>query len=463
MSEPTDKIVNLADVRKASEEVVAKALEREPTITQDGIARIFAERFADRLRYDHGEQAWYEFVGTHWRRDGTKRAFEFVRQIAREQSEGRDTRELKEFRKTAFAAGVERFAQSDPALAVLPDQWDRDPFLLATPGGIVDLATGAMRPARADDYVTKLTAVAPAPTWDCPLWEMFLAEAAGRDGELVRFLRQWFGYCLTGDVREHALVFGYGPGGNGKSVLLSTVSGILGDYATTAPAETFATSLSDRHPTELARLRGARLVAASETEHGRAWAESRVKALTGGDKIAARHMRQDFFEFMPAFKLMIVGNHQPQLHHVDDALRRRFNIVPFVHRPATPDLQLEAKLKEEWPEILAWMIRGCLDWQRSGLQRPACVVNATADYFADQDVMAQWLDAACEVERGNQRLSATSTELYRSWCAYAKAAGIKAESTKAFGQQLQRRGFIPFRSNKARGFLGIAIRPTSDA
>ena len=146
---------------------------------------------------------------------------------------------------------------------------------------------------------------------------------------MMRFLQQIVGYCLTGDTREHALFFIYGPGGNGKSVFLNTVSAIIGDYATTAAMDTFVASKSDRHPTDLAGLRGARLVAASETEEGRAWAEAKIKAITGGDPISARFMRQDFFTYRPQFKLVIVGNHKPVLKNVDDAAERRFNIIPF--------------------------------------------------------------------------------------------------------------------------------------
>ena len=199
----------------------------------------------------------------------------------------------------------------------------------------------------------------------------FLAEVTAGDCELQSFLQRLFGYSLTGSVREHALAFFYGLGANGKSVLLSTASGLLGDYHTTAPIETFTASGSDRHPTEIAGLRGARLVTAIETEEGRRWAESRIKALTGGDKIPARFMRQDFFEFTPQFKLVIAGNHKPGLRSVDEAIRRRFNLVPFTVTIPTEkrDKELSEKLKPEWSGILQWMIDGCLAWQKKRSSR----------------------------------------------------------------------------------------------
>jgi putative DNA primase/helicase len=195
----------------------------------------------------------------------------------------------------------------------------------------------------------------------------FLYDCSGGDVELIRFLQQWCGYCLTGDTREHALIFVYGGGGNGKSVFMNTVSGLLGDYATVAAMDTFTASRNEKHPTELARLAGARLVTASETEKGHAWAEARIKSLTGGDKMSGRFMRQDFFEFQPQLKLVIIGNHKPVLQTVDDAARNRFNIVPFILKPVSPDRQLEQKLQAEWPEILRWMIEGCVDWQKKDL------------------------------------------------------------------------------------------------
>jgi putative DNA primase/helicase len=460
MNEPNEKIINLSDARKTAVEVVATAIAAESTITQDGIARIFASRYADRLRFCHSIGAWYEWTGTHWKRDETNRAFEFVRLIARELSEGREARELKGLRTTAFASGVERFSRSDPVFAITAAAWDRDPFQLGTPGGTVDLKAGNLRAGLPGDCITRLTAVAPAPATDCPIWLKFLDDATAGDVGLVRHLQQWCGYALTGETREHALVFLYGPGGNGKTVFLNTVTGIMADYAVTASMDTFTASTGDRHPTDLAMLRGARLVAASETEQGRAWAEARIKHVTGGDPITARFMKRDFFTFTPTFKLTIVGNHQPTLASVDDAVRRRFNIVPFPHKPARPDHELEQKLRSEWPGILRWMIDGCLDWQLGGLVRPQVVMKATDDYFDEQDLLGQWLAACCEVQSGNDRMKSTSTALYASWQGFLKAAGQKPETLKAFSQNLTKRGFEPYRDKHGRGFKGITLCPS---
>ena len=190
---------------------------------------------------------------------------------------------MKIAQKASFARAVEAFSQADTILAVTIDNWDRDAFKLGTPGGTVDLITGTLVRADLDDGITKLTPVAPADTADCPQWLKFLSELTGDDTELIRYLQQWCGYCLTGDTREHALVFVYGGGGNGKSVFLNTVSGILSEYAVTAAMDTFTASRDSKHPTDLAMLRGARMVTASETEEGKPFAEARIKQMTGGD------------------------------------------------------------------------------------------------------------------------------------------------------------------------------------
>jgi putative DNA primase/helicase len=311
------------------DETVSEALDLDDgVITQDGVARVFANRYAGKLRFCHHTVAWFEWTGAHWKQDDTELAFQFARSLGREASAGAGPKDLKEVRKVAFASGVERFARGDRAVAVTSVDWDQHAFLLGTPEGTVDLATGRLRPADPAEGITKVTRVAPAAAPSCPLWLRFLDETFDSDRELIRFVQQWCGYTLTGDVREHALVFGSGPGGNGKSVLVNTVSGILGDYAATAAMDTFTASRTERHTTELAMLRGARMVTASETEEGRPWAESRIKQLTGGDWVTARFMREDNFTYRPTFKLTIIGNHQPELRNVDEAMRRRVNIIP---------------------------------------------------------------------------------------------------------------------------------------
>ena len=303
-------------------------------------------------------------------------------------------------------------------------------------------------------YITKSTSVAPAPEF-AVIWFNFLFEATGGDIHLIRYLQQICGYCLTGDTSEHALFFIYGPGGNGKSVFLNTVVNIMGDYAKTAAMNTFTASKSDRHTTDIAMLRGARLVTASETEEGRAWNEPLIKQLTGGDRITARFMRQDNFSFAPQFKIVIIGNHMPRLRNVDDAMRRRFHIIPFILKPKNPDKHLEDKLRAEYPQILNWMIMGAKDWQTNGFLVPAVVCNATAAYFDSQDLFGQWLDENCDTAPG---LSAKASSLYENWKAYAESRGERPGSLPGFADNLVKRGFTKRRTGAANFYDGLKLK-----
>jgi len=356
-------------------------------------------------------------------------------------------------------AAVERLARADRRLAATSDQWDCDPWVINTHDGTVDLRSAAIRVHCPLDYITKVTAAAPGGA--CPTWLAFLDQVTAHDVELQKFMQRMFGYALTGETSAHALFFLFGTGANGKSVTIDTISGILNDYHRTAAIETFTASNSDRHPTDLAGLRGARLVTAVETEEGRRWAESRIKTLTGGDRIAARFMRQDFFEFAPHFKLVIAGNHKPGLRSVDEAIRRRFHLLPFTVTipPEKRDPHLREKLRAEWSGIFAWMIDGCLEWQRNGLQPPAAVIDATAAYLDAEDAISAWIDDCC---RRDPAAWTGSGVLFASWRSWAEAAGEYVGSAKRFAQNLETHGFTATRKMTGRGFQGLAIDSSRD-
>ena len=435
-----------------------------PAFSDEALALQFADRHAGDLRFVAAWNKWLVWNGQHWKFEETLRAWDFAREICREAAAQCNKAKLAPAiasAKTIYA--VERLARSDRRLAAVIDQWDADAWLLNTPDGVIDLRTGRRCPHGAEDYLTKITAV--EPRGGCPRFIAFLDRITGGDDELVAYIQRVLGYGLTGLTREHALFFGYGTGANGKSVLLSTIAGILGDYHKTAPIETFTVTNGDRHPTDLAGLRGARLVTATETEEGRRWAESRIKQLTGGDTVAARFMRQDFFEYRPAFKLIIAGNHKPSLRSVDEAIRRRFHLIPFAVTipPEERDGELTEKLKAEWSGILAWLVEGCLEWQAEGLRPPKAVVEATATYLSAEDSLAAWIDERCERKAGAW---ASSSALFACWSAWATAAGENPGNSKRFAQALESRGFIPNRQriegSNLRGFDGLRLIPEPD-
>jgi putative DNA primase/helicase len=306
-----------------------------------------------------------------------------------------------------------------------------------------DLRNGTGRAPDPFDYITKKTACRCAPVGTPhPLWTKFLDRVTDGNGELQRFLQRYIGYCCTGFTTEHVFVFAYGTGANGKSTFINTVAGIFGDYATVADMSTFIATNIEHHPTDLAKLNGARLVVAQETKKGRRWDEAKIKTLTGGDKITARFMRQDFFDFMPTFKLFICGNNKPRLDSVDEAIRRRLLLVPFTVQipPDERDRRLADKLKREWSAILRWMIDGCLEWQRIGLAPPPIVLDATAAYFLDEDILQQWLDE-CVEGRGQSAFSRTM-ELFSSWQGWCMTRNLKPGSERALSGTLVDRGFV---------------------
>jgi putative DNA primase/helicase len=323
-----------------------------------------------------------------------------------------------------------------------------------------DLRTGIGRLPDPYDYITKKTACRCAPPGTPhPIWTAFLNRITAGDKELQGFLQRWCGYCLTGFTSEHVFVFAYGTGANGKSTFVNTVRNIFGTYATVADMNTFLVSNTERHPTELAKLRGVRLVVAQEIQKGRKWDETKIKALTGGDKITARFMRQDYFDYVPKFKLFIVGNHKPRLGSVDEAIRRRMLLVPFtVQIPrAERDIHFPDKLKPEWPAILRWMFDGCLEWQRIGLAPPKIVTDASEEYFNEQDTLQQWLDD-CTRDGGDHAFTRTS-ELFGSWKTWCENHNLKPGSEQSLSVALVDKGYIKARNNTGqRGFRKLTSR-----
>jgi putative DNA primase/helicase len=435
--------------------------ERPPEFSDEALALAYADQHERDLRYIAQWGRWHCWNGVYWQTDETLLAFDVSRRICRAAALRCDRPKTSSAVASAkTVAAVERLSRSDRRLAATTDQWDTDPWLLNTAAGIVDLRTGALRPHAQLAYMTKVAGVVPDHEMATPHWIAFLKTTCAGDKELMDFLQRVSGYSLTGLTSEHALFFIYGTGANGKSTFLNALIGCFGDYHRTSAIETFTASSTERHPTDLAALRGARLVTAVETEEGRRWAESKIKSLTGGDRIAARFMRQDFFEFTPAFKLLIAGNHKPGLRSVDEAIRRRFHLIPFTTTVPKEerDESLAEKLRAEWPGILAWAIRGCVAWQQDRLSPPACVVAATAAYLEAEDSLAAWVADECQTDPNAYE---STTALYNSWKRHAERSGEYVGSLKKFRQKLEERasdlGLQAARTEGSRGFHGLRL------
>ncbi|WP_434480979.1 phage/plasmid primase, P4 family [Gemmatimonas sp.] len=425
-----------------------------PDVTEDGLALAFTERHAGELRHCATLQGWQVFDGVKWSRDTTRLPYSFSRLLVREVAgrEGMTAKQRARLRSSATVNAVVSLASSDRVHAIGESQFDADPMVLNTPGGLVDLRTGTLRPNDARDYCTKVTAATPG--GDAPRWRAFLSEVTGGDEEIIAYLHRLAGYWLTGHTTEHALVFVYGTGGNGKSVFLNAMLQMMGTYGMQAPMSLFEEKAHEGHPTELAMLRGSRLVVATETEEGRRWAESRIKVMTGGDPITARFMRGDFFTYQPHFKPVIAGNHRPGFRNPDEAIRRRLHLVPFTRTFAAPDRELTAKLQAEAGGILAWALEGCLQWQQRGLQPPEAVRVATSDYLEAQDTVGMWL-AECTEEAPGQFVP--NADIWASWKQWTEARGEFTGSQKRLSERLRSHGFQDTKTRQGRGFIGFRV------
>lgn len=428
-------------------------------MSEDMLADKFADQHADAWRYVKPWATWFEWRGDGWYRDDTAKidrlAVELTRQAIYWPEAGRLTDDgLRKVNSKRTAGNVRDLALSDRRIAATVDQWDTNKWLLGVPGGVVDLRTGQLSAARPEDYITKRTRVAPS-EGDAPIWRRFLETVTAENGELIAFLQRFAGYSLTGETREQCLAFLYGTGQNGKGVFITTLAQILGDYASTADADVFMEQDQTRHPTEMARLRGARLVTVDETDNSKRWNEKRIKRITGGGRIEARFMRQDDFEFTPQFKLLIAGNHKPQLRGVGKAIQRRIHLVPFtVTIPDSErDDELTNKLEAEYPAILQWMIAGCMEWQRHGLKAPQQVLEATQRYIDAEDVIGEWVEERCE-----QRGEVARPVAYKNYRAWVEGRGERAWSSKAFKAAIEERGFTERKSNGTWFITGLSLR-----
>ena len=426
-------------------------------LTEHNIAVVLAEQHAIDWKYCPIWGRWYFWDGWRWVHDQVLAFNYLARQVCHAASMFAKSPSFRaKIASASTSSNIERLARADPAHATSVEKWDTDPLLLNTTGGIVDLRTGKLSAHDRLRFLTKTATATPQGT--CQQWLAFLKAITNDNQEFIAYLQRVLGYCLTGLTTEHALFFLYGTGANGKSVFLNVVSTIMGDYAKTAPMDTFMEARADRHPTDLAGLCGVRFVCASETEQGRRWSESKIKSITGGDKISARFMRQDFFEFTPQFKLLIAGNHKPAISNVDEAMSRRIHLVPFTVfiPPEKRDKHLTTKLLKERDGILAWMVEGLMKWRElDGLHPPEIVTKATRDYLEAEDAIGRWLDDCCVK---NSAAFSSSNGLFRSWKHWAEDCGEYVGSQRKLSEQLMARGFERAVEGQARGFRGVQIK-----
>ena len=410
------------------------------------------------LRYCHPWKRWLVWDGGAWgvddRGEVVKRAKSTVARIYREASEAADEQTRKALAKHAASSESERSIRaminlSEPEVPVLPDELDLDPWKLNVLNGTLDLRSGKLEKHSRSDHITKTAPVEYDPHANAPNWHEVL-ERVLPSPDVRAFFKRLCGYALTGAASEHILPILYGTGANGKSTVLNALLETFGDYGIQA-APDLLIAKRGAHPTELADLFRMRLVASVETEDGRRFAESLVKQLTGGEKVRARRMREDFWEFSPTHTVFLATNHRPEVRGTDNAIWRRIRLIPFTETipPGEQDTELPEKLRGELSGILAWVVEGCLEWRLDGLQPPHEVLAATEQYREEMDVLGTFLGDCCGL--GPEK-NVAATDLYRAYSQWCEDTGETQETQRKFGRRLTERGvFTRYKGGSSGG------------
>jgi putative DNA primase/helicase len=464
--------------KAAAEQEAIPTLESSEGRTEAANARRLIARYGSHIRYVTTWQKFVACTGRCWKLDGPEtekfakdsasELWNIFASMPKERSEQSQLNQIISFiRGSNSAAGIRNalfLARSESGIPVDFSQLDRQPMLFNCANGTIDLESGKLRAHNPEDYLTKISGVVFDPTAKCPTWEKFLIEIFDGDCDLIDFVWIAAGYSLTGLIREHVLFFNYGTGRNGKSTLIDAMQHVWGDYAATLSSDLLMVARGERHPTEMCDLYGIRLAVASETEEGRRMAEVGVKQMTGGDMLKGRRMREDYWQFRPSHKLWLSGNHRPKILGTDNAIWDRVSLIPFTQRfaPDDPrtDPSLPEKLRAESSGILNWAIKGCLEWQRRGLQKPAIVRTATEEYRKQEDVIGEFLSDLCVIGDGFQ---AGASDLHRAFEIWGGSL-----SQTSFGSALRERGFASDRAtsgpNRGRKiWFGIGLLKDSDA
>jgi P4 family phage/plasmid primase-like protien len=424
--------------------------------TDAGTAERLMDAYGEDLKYVAGI-GWMQYSGVIWvpSADPVELMIQCARKVQREAANAAETK---------FGLAMESSGRIRAGIAIAADlstfrsevdRLDSDPWLLNTPNGTVNLETGDLREHRRGDLITRCTNARYEPEATCPRFEAFLHEVLHED--VVPYALRYLGYSLTGSVREQVFQVWLGGGSNGKSVLVDTVRYILGSYAQMMAPDLLLERRSPRDSgsasPDVARLRGVRFAAGIETKEGQRWNESLVKMLTGSDRITARFLRREFFEFDPSWKLVLSVNHKPIVRGTDHGIWRRIHLVDFDRTFEGPakDPELTSRLKGEAPGILALLVRSCLEWQAKGLEVPDRVAGAVNKYRAGQDVVGSFLRECCNEDATKRTPVARMYTAYRYWC---QDSGEYCHGKHAFNNQLRERGYY---ETKAREWIGLDL------
>ena len=432
-------------------------------------ARFFAAQYGDRIRYCERAGGWLVWNRSTWLVDDDGEIYRLAHKsadmIADAASELTDLEERRKALSFAIALRKHRAIENIVAIASTlddvaigdPERFDPDSRLLNVANGILDLRTGSLAPHLPSRLMTRAAPVTYEPEARCDRWLQFLAEIFADDAELIDFIRRAVGYSLTAETTEQCLFVAYGPGANGKLTFLDVLNRLSGTYCATSSSETFMQRKDGAPSNDLARLRGARVVLSVETGEDRRLDESFVKWTTGGDRVVARFLFREHFEFRPTFKLWLACNHRPIIRGADAGIWRRIRLIPFTQTFAGDrcDRQLGEKLEAELPGILAWAAQGYTEWQQSGLGMAQAVRVATKSYKGDMDLFGQFLSDRCVRDHLRE---ATAGDLYATYRQWAETAGERVQSQRWLSLRLSERGFPSRKSNGVKYWIGIGLR-----
>jgi len=454
-------------VGAAASSVVSPDAKPAFPFTDLGNAEQFVHLYGDQVRYCHQNKSWYIWNGRRWERDRKMRSMELVHKTVRSiLTDAANTRLSKEQAKLAAKHAFKSenstrmkaiLEHARPKVSLAQDELDAHPMLLNVKNGIVDLKTGQLLPHNPKLLLSQIANTAFDPTASCSRWLEFVNWCFKGDQNLINFVQKGIGYSIAGEIREQNFFVLYGDSDNGKSTFINVIRLLLGDYGYAAPHTLVVKQRHEGHPTELAALKGRRIVAVSETNKNAPLNIRRMKDLTNRT-MTARFMGGNFFEFSQSHTIWIDTNHRPVINDPNDAgIWKRVKPVPFLNKIAKKDrdIDLEEKLLAEAPGILSWLVDGCVAYQREGLAEPPIVVNAKRDYKGEHDVIGVFLEDCCEV--GNPNDSVFTTELFKAYQNWCVANNERSVSNRVFGREVKARGFES-RKHKARFFVGIKLK-----
>jgi putative DNA primase/helicase len=428
-----------------------KPSQKDYKCTDAGNGERFADQHRDIVRYSYPERAWYVWDKTRWKRDNeglvrqlAKKTCRTIYAAAEKENDGDKRSRLGKWAASSESSFKQKamleMAQSEPEIPILPEKLDRNKFLLNVKNGTINLETGKLISRRKTDFITKLIPIDYNPDALCNKWLEFLKLIMNGKRELIDYLCRVAGYALTGDNGEQCLFLLWGAGQNGKSTFLNVLQSVLSDYSLQTGFSTFTTKRNEGIRNDIARMRNARLVVAVENGDGKRLDEPLVKQLTGGDRITVRFLHQEYFEYIPEFKIFLATNYKPTIYGQDLAIWRRIRLIPFTVK--IPDSQrinnYENVLLKEKEGILNWMISGCQEWQKNGLQEPDVVKMATNKYRSEMDILEDFIQSRCVLETEKKT---THKELYAAYARWCEENGEFAVTTNTFGKKLIGRGF----------------------